>query len=119
MRVCAVIVVDARVREHRPNGSLLLDRFCVEQFYFSANKTYRVVGVKNRRLQFDCRSSIPLGGRVHLDLSSGRSFRRSRSSLGRFREGRPQRYLSVGAPPSVPRPWRYPEGKGTGGSVGR
>ena len=48
-----------------------------------------------------CRSPIPLGGRVHANLSSGRSFSRSRSSLGRFREGRPQWYLSIGAPPGV------------------
>ena len=31
--VC-VMGVDARVREHRPNGSLLVDRLFVEQFYF-------------------------------------------------------------------------------------
>ena len=59
-----------------------------------------------------CRSPIPLGGRVHPNLSSGRSFSRSRSSLGRFRERRSQRYLSVGAPPSVARPWQYPESRG-------
>ena len=85
---------------------------CTILMLLSANKTYRVVGVKNRQFTiWFCRSSIPLGGRVRLDFSSGRSFRRSWSSLGRFREGRPQRYLSVGAPPSVPRPWRYPEGR--------
>ena len=59
-----------------------------------------------------CRNPIPLGGRVRLDVSSGRSFRRSWSSLGRFRVWRPQRYLSVDAPSSVPRPWRYPESRG-------
>ena len=43
-------------------------------------------------------------------------------SLGRFREGRPQRYLSVGTPPSVSRLWQDPEGRGywcVGRSVGR
>ena len=47
--VCGVIVVDAQVREHRPNGSLLLDRFCVVQSYFPVSKTHQVVGVKNRQ----------------------------------------------------------------------
>ena len=33
--VCVCVLdVFAGVREHRPNGSLLVDRLCVEQFYF-------------------------------------------------------------------------------------
>ena len=34
-----------------------------------------------------CSNTIPLGGRVHLHLSSGRSFSRSRSSFGRLGRG--------------------------------
>ena len=51
VRVCGVIVVDARVREHRPIGSLLVDRFIRSTILLllSGNKTYSVVGVKNRR----------------------------------------------------------------------
>ena len=82
-----------------------------------------------------CRSPIPLGGRVHLDFSSGRSFRRSRSSLGRLgrvrgprvlvgrsvipQVGPGRRYLTGPNPGRGLGHGRIQRAEGTGVSVGR
>ena len=65
-----------------------------------------------------CRSPIPLGGRVHPNLLSGRSFSRARSNLGRLERG-----ALIGIWALAPHPRCLGHGgiqraEGTGGSVG-
>ena len=70
-------------------------------------------------LQYVCRSPIPLGGRVHFNFSSGRSFRRSRSSLGRLGVGALSGIWALAPHPRCLGHGGIQRAKGTGGSVGR
>ena len=66
-----------------------------------------------------CRSPIPFGGRVYPNLSSGCSFSRSQSSLGRLERGALSGIWTLALHPRCLGHGGIQRAEGTGGSVGR